>query len=365
MATLKDVFTARAVAAYFNRYNETIALPPYLGRSFFGTQKKIGLDLSWIKGSKSMPVALKGAAFDANAPIRDSIGFTKIDNEMPFFREAYKVTEKEQQDYDTFINASNTALANQVLQEIIKKPIDLINAADIVPERMIWQLLAPTDGIPRIAVTVADGSSYYIDYTGDNGVAYKAKNYTAITGSTDVWSASATATPIADLVDFTENYESNYGVKLGTIIMNQATWKNLVKAEDTKLQVLGSVAYSAGVAIKDREVKEFLLSNYGLEVLVYNKMYSDGTNTSTFIPDGIVTGIATGATTLGSVFYGTTPEERSGDITKGNLALVNTGVSVYTYTEEHPIISNCVVSEIVLPSYEGMDNVAVLNTEAA
>lgn len=83
----------------------------------------------------------------------------------------------------------------------------------------------------------------------------------------------------------------------------------------------------------------------------------------TFIPDGIVTAIAGNVNMLGTVWYGTTPEERSGNIETGTLSIVNTGVSIYTYTTEHPVNTHCVVSEIVLPSYENMDSVFVMKVE--
>ena len=79
-----------------------------------------------------------------------------------------------------------------------------------------------------------------------------------------------------------------------------------------------------------------------------------------FISDGVVSAIAGTASSLGTVWYGTTPEERSGDLAKGTLSIVNTGVSIYTYTTEHPVNTHCVVSEIVLPSYENMDSVFVM-----
>ena len=356
---LSRVFTARALAAVFNRYAETISTAPYLGRAYFGTDKKMGLDMAFIKGRKGMAVALKASNFDAKAPLRDAIGFKRIENEMPFFREGYMVSEKDEQDYMTFLNANNDAMANQVLREIMKNPMDLVLGADVVPERMIWQLMAPADGIPRINVAI-EGQNYTIDYTADNGAEYKANNFIELTGS-GLWSAAATATPIQDLVDAQEAHQAKYGEKLVEFVMNQKTWKQFVNAEDTKKQVLGAVAYQNGIRVKDADVKAYMLDNYGIVVRVYNKMYigEDGAS-HTFIPDGVVSAIAGTASMLGTVWYGTTPEERSGDLDKGTLAIVNTGVSVYTYTTEHPVNTHCVVSEIVLPSYENMDSVVVM-----
>lgn len=357
---LKEVFTARAIGVLWNSYKQTLGIAPYLGRSYFGTDKKMGLDLRFIKGRKGLPVALKGSSFDALAPLRHPIGFGDIQNEMPFFRESYLVTEKEEQDYMTYLNADNSDLANQVLKEISKNPLDLVLGADVVPERMIWQLLAPVDGIPKIDVVVDGGDVYSIEYTSDNGASYKQTNYLELTDG-NLWSASATATPIQDLVDAQDQHREEHGEELTEFVMNQRTWKMLVNAEDTKKQVLGTIAYQGGISIKDKDVKSFLLDNYGITIRVYNKLYigEDGA-THTFIPDGVITAIAGNVTQLGTVWYGTTPEERSGDKSIGNLEIVNTGVSIYTYTTPHPVNTHCVVSEITLPSYENMDSVFVM-----
>lgn len=356
---LNEVFTARALGVAWNNYQQTLGIAPYLGRSFFGTDKKMGLELRFIKGRKGLPIALKPSSFDALAPLRDAIGFKDIQNEMPFFRESYMVSEKDEQEYMKYLDSENTALANQVLKEIMKNPMDLVLGADVVPERMIWSLLAPADGIPKIDLTV-NGSAYAIDYTADNGVSYKAKNFIENSG-TSLWSANTTATPLQDLVDAQEQHRDNYGENLTTFVMNQKTWKMLVNAEDTKKQVLGAIAYQNGTMLKDKDVKTFLLDNYGITVLVYNKMFiDDAGQTKTFIPDGVVSAIAGNVNQLGTVWYGTTPEMRSGSLADGSLAVVNTGVSVYTYTTNHPLNTHCVVSEIVLPSYENMDSVVVM-----
>ena len=366
---LKDAFTARAIGMKWDSYKASLALPPYLGRALFGTQKKSGLDIRFIVGEDAVPRELKGSNFDAQAPLRDAIGFSDITQKMPFFRESYMVTEQEEQDYAQYASSADPTMANQVLAQIMKKPLDLVNGANIVPERMIWQLLAPTDGIPKITVAV-DGDytnkAYVIDYTSDNGSAYKSKNFINITGTANnKWSAPSTCKPISDLVRAQEQQLENRGQVINRFVMNQKTWKQLVNAEDTKKQVLGAIAYSNGQMIKDADVKEFLLSNYGMNITVYNNVYAnaDGT-TSTFIPDGVVTGISAGANQLGTVFYGTTPEERSGSLLTGNLSIVETGVALYTYAKDHPVNTHCVCSEIVLPSYEGMNSVVVMKVDS-
>lgn len=358
---LADAFTARAIGVSWNKYMQSIGTKPYLGRTFFGTDKKQGLDLRFIKGKKGLPVALKGANFDALAPLRNGIGFSEIQNEMPFFRESYMVSEKDEQNYMNYISSQNSDLANQVLKEIMKNPMELIMGANVIPERMIWQLLAPVDGIPKITVFVDGGKSYNIDYTGDNGAEYKSTNFIEITTDADKWSASATATPIDDLVKAQEQHMENSGEKLSSFIMNYKTFKMLVNAEDTHKQIQGAIAYTNGIRLKDNEVKSYLLDNYGITIFIYDKRYMDESKKSKrFLPDGMITAISEDVNQLGTVWYGTTTEERSGNLSIGDLSIVDTGVSIYTYTTTHPVNTHCVVSEIVLPSYENMDSVVVM-----
>lgn len=357
---LGKAFTARALGVVWKNYVQSLGIAPYLGRSFFGTDKKLGLDLKFIKGRRGLPVALKASNFDAKAPLRDAIPFKEIKNSMPFFRESYMVTEEDEQEYMKYLEADNDAYAKQILKEIMKNPMDLVLGADVVPERMLWQLMAPVDGIPRITITVDGGSTYDVDYTDDGGAEYKAKNFMELQGDS-MWSNPTTATPIQDMVDAQEQHRTNHGEELTTFVMNQKTWKRCVNAEDTKKQVLGITAYNGGIAIKEKDVKAFLLNNYKIQILVYNKLFvNEAGESKTFIPDGVVTGIAGNVNMLGTVWYGTTPEERSGDLEKGTLSIVNTGVTIYTYTTEHPVNTHCVVSEIVLPSYENMDSVFVM-----
>lgn len=360
---LKDAFTARALGVMWDNYKASLGQPPYLGRTKFGTRKQEGLELRFIKGQNDIPVSLKASNFDAQAPLRDVGGFADIQNEMPFYRESYMVTEKEEQDYANFMSSANERLALDVLRQISKKPMMLIEGARVVPERQIWSLLAPVDGIPRINVKIED-KAYTIDYTTDNGTEYKKDHFVDITGTVaDKWSSSSTATPLDDLIQTRKNFAKKTGYSLTRFSMNTETWEMVLKAEDTKKQVQGILAYQNGIRMRDEEVVAYL-RGYGIEIEVYDKIYVDESgNTNYFIPTGIVSCQSAGVY-LGDFVYGTTPEERSGSLTDGSLAIVETGVSIHTYLTNNPINTHCVVSMLGLPSYEGMDSVVVMKVDA-
>ena len=93
---LTDIFTPAAIAANWTEVASNQI--PYLGATLFPARKKAGLDLSWLKGSRGLPVSLMPCAFDAKATFRDRIGFEKLETEMPFFREGFKIKERDRQE---------------------------------------------------------------------------------------------------------------------------------------------------------------------------------------------------------------------------------------------------------------------------
>lgn len=364
MATLplKDAFTARAIGIAWNNYKASLGEAPYLGRTKFGTRKQEGLDLKFIKGQNGLPVSLKASNFDAQAPLRDGKGFSDVQNEMPFYRESYMVTEKEEQEYASYVDSNKPQYANQILSNIMKKPLDLVRGAQVVPERQIWQLLAPVDGIPKIKVDI-EGATYDVEYIESANVStYRADHFKEIKGSAQ-WKNASTATPLDDLIKIKRDFAKASGYSLARFTMNTTTFEQMVACEDTKKQVLGITAYTGGIRLRQADVVAYL-REFGIILEVYDKVYADESGSSeNFIPDGYISAQSAGVF-LGDVTFGTTPEERSASKTDGSLAIVETGISVYTYTTNHPLNTHCVVSSIVLPTFEGIDSVVTINVNA-
>lgn len=220
---LAEAFTARSLGVMWDNYKKTLGTAPYLGRQKFGTRKQDSLDLRFIKGKNGLPVSLKASNFDAQAELRDVGGFSDIQNSMPFYREGYMVTEKEEQEYDNYRTSENSSLANNVLREISKKPMMLIEGALVVPERQIWQLLAPTDGVPKVKVVLGD-KNYVVDYTADNGAEHKEKHFKSITG-TSAWDKPTTCAPLDDLITACRDFAKATGYSLTRFTMNTETWE--------------------------------------------------------------------------------------------------------------------------------------------
>ncbi|WP_394919014.1 major capsid protein [uncultured Robinsoniella sp.] len=353
---LNEAFTARALGLIWDAYKNSMGIQPYLGAGFFPKEKTSTMDLKWFKGSKGLPVSLTPSNYDAQATLRDRIGFKEIEMDMPFFRESYLIKEKDAQEYENVMNAADGAIAKELLKQISLGPIDLVQGANVVPERMIWQLLCPTDGSPKIAIS-ANGVKY--DYNYDADGSYKANNFMELSGNSQ-WSDLENSNPIEDLMAAKKAMRKK-GKLIVSAVMNDNTWQKVVQNKKVRDYIVAK-STMASIFIEGSDVKKFIKQSEDLQldIIVYEKLFKDNAGKDkTFIPDGMVA-LLPGRVALGATKYGKTPEERSGDLSTGNLQIVETGVSLYTFTNPHPIVTQCICSEIVLPTYERMDDTYVI-----
>ena len=353
---LKEIFTPAAVAANWTEVASNQI--PYLGATLFPARKKAGLDLAWLKGSRGLPISLMPSAFDAKATFRDRIGFDKLETEMPFFREGFKIKERDRQEM-LRVQETTDPYAEEVLARIFDDARNLIDGANVVPERMIMQLLFPEGGDCGITIT-ANGVDYTYDY--DPGDVWKTNNYTALT-TTSLWTAPATADPFAAFKTVKDAIRAKTGDELTVAIMNTYTFNLMTATDAMKNRYLSTSGISLGY-LTDAEAKAVVQGTSGLQVAVYDKQYKDESGVAhSFVPDGYVCLIPSG--NLGNTWYGTTPEEA--DLQGSNSAevsIVNTGVAISREIQNHPVNINTFASEIVLPSFERMDSVGVLKVIA-
>lgn len=353
---IRDLFTPAAVAANWTEVASNRI--PYLGEGLFPARKKAGLDLSWLKGSKGLPVSLMPSAFDAKATFRDRIGFEKLETEMPFFREGYKLKERDRQEL-LRVSESNDPYLPSILMRVYDDANDLIEGAAVVPERMRMALLFAEGGDAQIAIK-ANGVDYSYNY--DPNGTWKANNYTALSG-TSLWTAASTADPFANFKTVKDAIRAKTGTELVTAVMNTYTFNLMAKTDAVKNRYLTVNGLNLGY-LTDAEVAAVVRGTSSLNIVVYDKQYKDESGVAhAFVPDGYVALIPAG--NLGSTWYGTTPEEAdligSG---AAEVAIVNTGVALTRIVEPHPVNINLFASEIVLPSYERMDEVALLKVTA-
>ena len=349
---IRDIFNAKAIALR----QTTVASnkQAYLGSIFFPSMKKMGLDLSWIKTSKGLPVSLMPSNFDSKSTIRSREGFKLEKTQMAFFRESFLVTEEDEQEIMRVQDAADP-YAQPVLAHIYNDADNLVEGARVVPERMIWQLLAPETGTPQILIE-ANGVVYAYNY--DPTGTFAANNFEQLLGS-DMWSDTENSNPVEDVREAQDAIETATGDKPAIGVLSKKTMGYLLKNQALKSAILAQ-NQSANIFMTQARVKAFFLAELDLNLIVYTKQFKNEAGVaSKFYPDGYITLVPNGE--LGNTWYGTTPEERTlmGDPT-ADVALVDGAIAVAVTTTSDPVNTKTTASEIVLPSFERMDSVYVI-----
>ena len=352
---LREAFNAKAIADVYTQAASNKI--PYLGAGLFPAKKKMGLDLKWIKSSKGIPVTLKASAFDTVSTIRSREGIKIEETEMAYFKESMLVKEVDEQEI-LRVQESSDPYAQEVLSRIFDDATTLIDGANVVPERMIMQLLNPSSGHPSISIS-ADGATYSYNYDADGS--YATNNYEALAGNYrwNTAAAASTADPIKDIQDAQDDVEALTGTRPTIAIMSRETFNYVKKCPSVQSYILAQNT-TANVMITDAVVKNLFLTNLGVTIIVYTKQYKNESGVATkFFADGYCALIPEGP--LGSTWYGCTPDERT-LIADPNYdtALVNKGVAVTVTNTSDPVHTKTTVSEIVLPSYERMDETYVI-----
>lgn len=346
MPTIFEMVTAPEIAAYWETFTKD--RPPYLGETLFPAQKKLGLDLKWIKGAQGLPVVLKPSAFDVNVVPRPRIGFDRMATEMPFFKESMYIDEELRQSLNMVLETGNQAYIDSVMSRVFNDNVRLLEGARVRREAMRMMVL--TTG--TIAID-ANGQAYDYDF----GVPENHKGNATVS-----WSDPA-ADILGDITKWQDTVENDTGVRPTRAVCDRKTWAHIKKNSVISKAIY--VMQAGDILVSDAKVRSLLMEELGLEVVVYSKLYTNDSGTTTaFIPENTFVLFPVGA--LGKTWYGTTPEES--DLISGgvaNVAITDTGVAVTTMRKADPVNVETKVSMICLPSFEAADNIFIADTTAA
>lgn len=338
--TIFDLVTAPELTSYWETLNQDRA--PYLGETLFPNQKKLGLDLKWLKGSKGLPVVLKLSAFDAQAVPRERIGFEKISAEMPFFKESMYIDEELRQELNKVLESGNQAYIDAVMNRVFDDDVTLIDAAAVARERMRMMLL--TTGT---IVMASNGQSYTYDYGLDQ------KQKPTVTTS---WSDS-TANIIDDIRTWQDEREDETGVRPTRAICSRKTFSYIMNNTAIRNAVWGN---ENNAPISEAKAKTYLSNELDLSVEIYTKRYKDENGeTKKFVPDDTFVLFPEG--NLGNTWFGTTPEESDlmASSAVDNVSIVDTGVAVTTMRKADPVNVETKVTQIALPSFETAEQIVI------
>ena len=290
------------------------------------------------------------STFDAKSTFRDRVGISMSETEMPFFRESMLVKEKDEQEIMR-VQDSKDPYAAQVLDNIFNDTKTLVDGANVVPERMIMQLLAPLNGSVGIEIK-ANNVDYTYNYDPDGS--WKAEHYAKITTDADKWSTSATCDPLFDIETALDAQEAASGNRPEILLMSKATFNMIKNSAKVRSGILAQNT-TANVNYTSAKVKQYVEEELSVTIIIYNKQFKNESGTAKkFYPDNIVMMLPNGA--IGTIWYGTTPEERTLTAkSDADVSIVNTGVAVSVTITDDPVNTKTTVSEIVLPSFERMN----------
>lgn len=341
--TIFDYLTSVELAAYWTELTQD--KEPYVGEELFPDDKKRGISLKWIKGSKGLPVTLKTSAFDASAIPRNRIGFEKLSAEMPYFKESTYIDEELRQELNMVLETGNAAYIDSVMNKIFDDETRLLEGASATREAM--RMMALTTGVVNMT---ANGQTFTFDY-----------NVTHKSSVTISWSNFASSDPIEDIRVAKEEILDETGAVITRAICDGKTWRNLRNSEKIKKDIF--VLTNGVGAISDSKLKQYIMEELEMEIVVNDKRYSDGENTFKYVPADTFVMFPDGA--LGKTWFGTTPAESDlMSSSVANVSIVDTGVAITTSEKIDPVQVETIVSMICLPSFEAADQVYILDTTA-
>ena len=353
---LFDYINSKDIAAYVTEKPENQI--PYFAETLFPAKKQLGTDISWLKGANGLPVAIQPSEYDVKARLREKTGFEGVATEMAFFREATRIGEKDRQQLNLLLNNPESQMAMPIIRNIFDEVARLVEGVRVQGEYMRCQLL--TGG--KIDVASADGRVKYVyDYGQQN--LFKCKKGHAAWGE-----ANEAADPVRDINAWCDYMEVLRGIRPTRLVMNRNTFLNMIHSPKVHKMMYPDDS-ALNYYVTDAKAKSFIEEATGCAIFIYAKKIttlSHDTGIATgdvvnLIPDGKVV-ILPPRASLGSTWYGTTPEES--DLMTGSdaqVSIVNNGTAITTYKETHPVQVVTVVSSVMIPSFETIDDCAVAN----
>lgn len=343
--SIYDLIISEEIVAYWELL--THEREPYMGEELFPDDKKLGLDLKWLKGSNGLPVVLKASAFDVAAIPRPRIGFEKLSAQMPFFKESKYIDEELRQELNKVIESNNQAYIDAVVNRIFNDEMDLLEGAAAQRERM--RMMALTTGT---IVMEGNGQAYEYDYQ-------MPEEHKKTVGKS--WS-DPTANILNDIREGIDKIENDTGVTVeravcGGKVLGYFRNNNEIRASLTN-------AETGERFISDNKVLQFVSDELGIQVVKNDKRFKDESGTAQrYVPDDVFVMFPSGR--LGTTWFGTTPEES--DLMTGsvaNVTITDTGVAVTTIQKADPVTVETKVTMICLPDFPTADQVYILDVIA-
>ncbi|CAM3001925.1 major capsid protein [Hathewaya histolytica] len=336
---LKDFINSKEIALYIKNLPPQIKLDELL----FPVTKQISTEIEIAKGAKQRPVALRMSTFDVAAKVRALKADVSVEKkEMPFFKEAIGIKEKDRRDLILAQKSNNKNLVEFMVKNVFENYATLVAGADIQSTRMRAQLMQKGE----INIETEDGD-IVVDYR-------IPANHKEVLQGTAKWS-DPTADIVGDIKRWQRVFTDEGMEKPSRLLITEKTFlntvcKNVAITKDLKSRVLGEVI------ITDEDYVSYLKKKLGIEIAFLNGTFVNEENkTMNYYEDKLVTLIPKG--TLGQTIYAVTPEEFDKSYGSGKIdtQVIKTGIAITTMVKEDPVAVDTKVSQIVIPSFERAD----------
>ena len=344
MPDLKDFITPEKIELYIKELKQEDTLDKVL----FPNVHVDGTEIEMAKGARKKAVALRQSTFDVKAKVRalnSKVDITK--KEMPFFKEAMILSEKDKRKLLDAVAANNQNIIDFMLGQIYDDYAGMVKGAMINAKKM------------RTSV-MQNGSLNFTSKDGDVIVDYGVpSNHKVTLTSTDKWT-----NPAADIVGDIKKWQKimtdeNYP-KPTTLLLTEKTFDNTFLVNTAITQDIRNSNINTLRILSQSDYVTFAKQRLGLNIVFeedsvyYNEV--DGSPIS-FYEDNKVTLIA--ANTLGETKFGTTPEEYdlSSRRNKYPTTVISPGIAVSTEELFDPCTMSTKVSVMPIVSFDKADEV--------
>lgn len=351
---LKDFLNSKNIALYIQKLPEETTLD----KALFPDDKQMSMEIENAKGADGRVQVLKVSQFDVAAKLRAlnaSLDLEKM--EMPFFKEAIRINEKDRRDLIQAMNSNNQNLVDMLVKKVWNNINELVEGSEAQFRRMRAQVIQ--NG--AINITTDEG-----DIVVDYGI--PATHKETITSADDVWT-----NPEADILGDIERYQKVFtdaGLQKPTRLVMTETTFNKTIMKNNAIALDYSVRYlkdnQAEARLTKKEIVSYLKDKYELSVaFVDGQIVNEAGSTVSLYEDGKVSLIPTG--TLGRTVYSPTPEEYDKLYGTGKLdtEVVRTGVAITTMVQDDPVTVDTKVSSMGLPSFDKANNVFLATVYSA
>ena len=246
------------------------------------------------------------------------------------------------------IAANNQQLIEMLVTNIFDDQAELLESARVSRERM--RMMALTTGVVSMA---NNGQTFVFDY----GIPSDHK-----ANATVDWETSATADPIEDIRKGIEKIADDTGNTITRAMCSRKTWRDLRNSDKIKKEIY--VLTNGMGAVTDNKLKQYLMDELGITVVINTKRYKDEKGATTpYMPDDTFVMFPDGI--LGNTCMGTTPAE-SDLMTSNvaNVAIADTGVAITTVQKAEPVNLDVIASMVCLPDFPEADSVYIIDTKA-